>query len=47
MCYVGWVRRISITLCFVALSHKVFGLIFDVDVIFLGLVGTGMSFFGG
>jgi hypothetical protein len=45
--YVGWVKRISIVPLFAALFQKVFGLIFGIDVIFIGLVGTGMILFGG
>jgi hypothetical protein len=36
---VGWVRRISTISLFAAISHKVFCLIFGIDVIFLRLIG--------
>jgi hypothetical protein len=45
--FVGRVRRILTIFLFVVHSQKIFGAIFEIDAIFLGLVGTGRGLFGG
>lgn len=40
MFFVGRVRRILTIFLFVVHSQKIFGAIFEIDAIFLGLVGT-------